>query len=184
MKFIIKPKENKMANLYELNEQLQNIDSILENSTDSETNEILESAKEEILKEIDGKVENILNYVDDCKARCEQLKANEERLNKKRKSLEKRVDYLKNLVMYYMKSNNLNKATFDNWDVSVAKTAGKVVLDINEESLPSWCKKVTYTADKTVLKSQMIDGKAYIEGEDGNPLLIAHMETLETIRIK
>lgn len=174
-----------MANsLYELNDQLKNIDDILTNNTNSETEEILESAKEELLKQIGDKVENILNYIDDCKVRCGQLKENEERLCKKRKSLEKRVDYLKGLVLYYMKSNSLNKATFDNWDVSLAKTAGRVVLDINEESLPSWCKKVTYTADKTVLKAQMIDGKAFIEGEDGNPLLIAHLEEGESIRIK
>ena len=86
--------------------------------------------------------------------------------------------------MWFMKTNNQTKAEFGTWNVSVAKTPDKVVLDIDESSLPSWCKKVVYTADKTVLKNQMIDGKSFIEGEDGKPLMIAHLENFETIRVK
>lgn len=173
-----------MTRLYDLQDQLVQIDNVLANNTNPETEEILESAKDELLKTIDGKIENILDYISDCKAKQEQLKAEEERLAKKRKTLENKTEYLKGMLMWFMKTNNQTKAEFGTWDVTVAKTAGKVVLDINEESLPSWCKKVTYTADKTVLKAQMIDGKAFIEGEDGQPLMIAHIEEGESLRIK
>lgn len=170
--------------LYELQDQLVQIDAILEQNTNEETQEILESAKDEVLQQIDGKIENILDYINDCKSRCDQLKENEQRLATKRKVLENKAEYLRNILMWYMETNNKTKESFGNWDITVAKTAGKVVLDINEESLPSWCKKQTWSVDKTVLKAQMVEGKAYIEGEDGNPLLIAHLETRETIRIK
>lgn len=173
-----------MTHLYELQDQLVQIDNVLANNTNPETEEILESAKDELLKTIDGKIENILDYISDCKSRCDQLKENEQRLASKRKALENKAKYLCNMLMWYMKTNNKTKESFGNWDVTVAKTAGKVVLDINEESLPNWCKKVTYTADKTVLKAQMIDGKAFIEGEDGQPLMIAHLEESESLRIK
>ena len=173
-----------MTRLYDLQEQLVQIDAILEQNTNEETQEILESAKDEVLQQIDGKIENILDYINDGKSRCDQLKENEQRLASKRKALENKAKYLCNMLMWYMKTNNKTKESFGNWDVTVAKTAGKVVLDINEESLPNWCKKVTYTADKTVLKAQMIDGKAFIEGEDGQPLMIAHLEESESLRIK
>lgn len=173
-----------MTRLYELQEQLVAIDDVLENATDPETQEILESAKDELLTAINGKCENILDFIDDCKSKINQLKEKEQSLAKKRRTLENKIEYLKNMMLWYMKTNNKVKESFGDWDLTVAKTTGRVVLDINEESLPSWCKKVTYTADKTVLKAQMIDGKAFIEGEDGQPLMIAHLEEGESLRIK
>ena len=170
--------------LYDLQDQLMQIDNILADNTNEETQEILESARDEVLKAIDGKIENILEFMSDCKAKIEQLKNEENRIAKKRKTLENKAEYLKGMLMWFMKTNNQTKAEFGTWNVSVAKTPDKVVLDIDEASLPSWCKKITYTADKTVLKNQMIDGKAFIEGEDGQPLMIAHIESGETIRVK
>ena len=170
--------------LYDLQDQLMQIDNILADNTNEETQEILESARDEVLKAIDGKIENILEFMSDCKAKIEQLKNEENRIAKKRKTLENKAEYLKGMLMWFMKTNNKTKAEFGTWNVSVAKTPDKVVLDIDEASLPSWCKKITYTADKTVLKNQMIDGKAFIEGEDGQPLMIAHIESGETIRVK
>lgn len=173
-----------MTRLYDLQDQLMQIDNILADNTNEETQEILESARDEVLKAIDGKIENILEFMSDCKAKVEQLKSEEIRIAKKRKILENKAEYLKGMLMWFMKTNNQTKAEFGTWNVSVAKTPDKVVLDIDEASLPSWCKKITYTADKTVLKNQMIDGKAFIEGEDGKPLMIAHLENFETIRVK
>lgn len=173
-----------MTHLYELQDQLVQIDNVLANNTNPETEEILESAKDELLKTIDGKIENILDYISDCKAKSEQLKVETVRLLAKKTSLEKKADYLKSILIWYMKTNDKTKESFGTWDIAIAKTAGKVVLDIDEASLPTWCKKVTYTADKTVLKAQMIDGKAFIEGEDGKPLMIAHIEEGESLRIK
>ena len=46
--------------LYELNEQLQAIDSLLADSIDGETNEILESAREQLLSDINIKMEHQL----------------------------------------------------------------------------------------------------------------------------
>ena len=170
--------------LYDLQDRLMQIDNILADNTNEETQEILESARDKVLKAIDGKVENILEFMSDCKAKIEQLKSEEIRIAKKRKTLENKAEYLKGMLMWFMKTNNQTKAEFGTWNVSVAKTPDKVVLDIDEASLPSWCKKITYTADKTALKNQMIDGKAFIEGEDGKPLMIAHIESGETIRVK
>lgn len=173
-----------MSKLYELQEQLVAIDDVLEAATDPETQEILESAKEDLLATIDGKIENILNYIADCKARTEQLKVETVRLLAKKTSLEKKADYLKNMLMWYMKTNDKKKETFGTWDVTVAKTAGKVVLDVDEDSIPAWFKKVSYTIDKTAIKENMINNKAFVPDIDGSPIQIAHIEEGESLRIK
>ena len=165
--------------LYELQEQLVNIDNILEANTDEETREILETARYEVLQAIDGKVENILDFIADCKARIQQLKEEEERLASKRKSLENKTEYLKNMLMWYMKSQDMTKGSFGTWDITIAKTAGKVVFDIDEEQIPDKYKKISYSVDKTAIKEQMTDGEFVLDG-----VKVAHLESGESLRIK
>lgn len=168
--------------LYELQDQLVQIDNILEANTDSESQEILESAKEEILKAIDGKVEDILGFVADCKAKAEQLKAEEERLAKKRKTLENKTEYLKNMVFGLMKSMNQKKADFGTYSCTIARTTPKIVID-DENLIPAEFIKTTITVDKTALKQKMVDGK-YIITFDGIETQVAHTEESESLRIK
>ena len=55
--------------LYEIQEQLAQIDAILENNTDAETQEILESAKQEVLAVAGEKMESILDFVAELKSK-------------------------------------------------------------------------------------------------------------------
>lgn len=171
-----------MSKLYELQDQLVAIDNILEANTDSESQEILESAKEEILKAIDGKVEDILNFMADCKAKAEQLKAEEERLAKKRKALENKSEYLKNMVYYLMKSTNQQKAEYGTWNCTISRTTPKIIID-DENLIPAEFIKTTTTVDKTALKQKMIDGKMVVVF-DGVETQVAHTETTESLRIR
>lgn len=173
-----------MTRLYELQEQLVAIDNILAENTNEETQEILESAREDVLKAIDGKIESVLEYINDCKSKAEQIKKDEERLYKKRKTLENKTEYLKNMLLWYMKSNNKTKDSFGNWDITIAKTAGKVVFDLPEEDIPLTYKKVSYSIDKTALKENMVDGAVMVSLDDGSQIRIAHLEEGESLRIK
>lgn len=168
--------------LYELQDQLVAIDTVLENNTDPETQEILESAKEEILKAIDGKVENILNFMSDCKAKAEQLRQEELRLATKRKALENKSEYLKNMVYWLMKTNNQQKTTYGTWDCTIARTAPKIIID-DEHLIPSEFIKTTITVDKTALKQKMVDGK-YVVTLDGIETQVAHTEENDCLRIR
>ena len=170
--------------LYELQEQLVAIDNILEQNTDEESKEILESAKDEIMQAIDGKVENILEFISDCKNRVAQLKEEEERLSRKRRTLENKTEYLKNMLVWFMKSNNKTKDSFGTWDITIAKTAGKVVFDLPEEDIPLTYKKVSYSVDKTLLKQNMVDGELVVALDDGTQVKVAHLEEGESLRIK
>lgn len=168
-----------MTKLYELQDQLVAIDEILAKNTDEETQEILESAKDEIITAIDGKIENILNYIADCKAKADQLRVETVRLVAKRTSLDKKADYLKNMLMWYMKSIDKKKESFGNWDITIAKTAGKVVLDACDDDFPEKYKKYSWDIDKTALKNEMVDGQLIIDGKK-----LAHIEQSDSLRIK
>lgn len=165
--------------LYEMCDNLIQIDNILETNTDFESQQILESAKEELLTAINGKCENILDFIDDCKSKIDQLKEKEESLIKKRKSLENKIEYLKNMMLWYMQTNNKEKESFGDWDLSVAKSRGKVVFDISEEEIPDCFKKWSFVVDRTALKEQMEDGKLIVNGKP-----LAHIEETTYLRIK
>lgn len=165
--------------LYELQDQLVQIDTILEQNTNEETQEILESAKDEVLTAINGKCENILDFIDDCKSRINQLKEKEQSLAKKRRTLENKIEYLKNMMLWYMKTNDKVKESFGDWDLTVAKTAGRVVLDACDDAFPDCFKKWTFDIDKTALKEQMKDGQLIFDGK-----MLAHIEEGESLRIK
>lgn len=165
--------------LYELNDQLVAIDSILEQNTDAESQEILESARDQLLAAIDNKLDNILDYLSDCRGKIDQIKAEEERLAKKRKSLDKRVEYLKGLLMWHLKTNNLQKTEIGTWTVSLSKTPPRVVLDACDDEYPEKYKRISWDIDKILLKQDMIDGILTIDGKQ-----LAHTEQSDSLRLK
>lgn len=185
-----------MSSLYELNEQLQAIDELLTGSVDGlletqlvdeESRLILEDSKNVLLAQIEGKLEHILEYIGDCKGRIDYLKSEEARLAQKRKSLERRIDFLKGLVMGQMKLNGLKKAEYGTYNVSIAKTPAKVVLtDDADFLLPDNLCTITRTPNKSAIKELIGEGKEYrVQTEDGDDVVLAYLdESGESLRIK
>lgn len=172
--------------LYELNEQLQAIDSLLADSIDGETNEILESAREQLLSDINIKVEHILEYIAHCKSRVDYFKAEETRIANKRKSVEKRIEYLKGMVMGQMKQNGLQKAEYGTYNVSIAKAPAKIVLtDDAAELLPDSLCSISRVPNKTAIKEYMGDDTELAIEIDNRLVVVAHLDkTGETLRIR
>jgi hypothetical protein len=172
--------------LYEMNEQLQAIDSLLADSIDGESNEILESAREQLLSDINIKIEHILEYVAHCKSRVDYLKDEENRLANKRKSVEKRIEYLKGVVMGQMKQNGLQKAEYGTYNVSIAKTPAKVVLtDDADELLPDNLCTISRVPNKTAIKEYMGDDTELAVEIDNRLVVVARLDkTGENLRIK
>lgn len=168
--------------LYELQENLMNIDNIIETNTDPETMEILESARQQVLAEIDGKMENICEYLAELKNKIEYYKSEEKRIASKRKTLENRSEWLKNLMFGQMKATNQTKAEYGTYTLSIAKTPDKVIVD-DEMWLPDTMCTITRTPNKTAIKEAMVDGKLIVT-VDGHETQLAHTESGETIRIK
>ena len=172
--------------LYEMTEQLLVIDSILSDSIDGETNEILESAREQLMSDINIKMENILEYIANCKSRVDYLKSEEARIANKRKSIEKRIDWLKGMVMGQMKASGLQKEEYGTYTVSIAKTPAKVVLtEDGEQFLPDEYCTLTRTPNKTIIKEAMGGDKELRIAFDGRELVLARLdESGESLRIK
>lgn len=168
--------------LYDLQENLINIDNIIESNTDAETMEILESAKEQILAEIGDKMENICEFIKECNAKVAFYKEEEKRIAAKRKILENKVEYLKGLMFGQMKLQNQTKAEYGTYTLSIAKTPEKVIID-DEMWLPDTMCNITKTPNKTAIKETMVDGK-FVVNIDGKEIQVAHTESGETIRIK
>lgn len=170
--------------LYELDYNLRQLDSLLSASQDEETLEILEDAKKVLLQNIEESAVEILTYNSDCLARAKHLKEEADRLERKAKALEKRSEFLKNLLKIHMQNTNQDKATFGIYDVALAKTPDKVVLTTDvEQWLPDDLCKITRTPDKTAIKNRMTDGKLTVT-VDGKEIELAHLESSQTIRIK
>lgn len=170
--------------LYELDYNLRQLDSLLTASQDEETLEILDDAKKVLLQDIEEKAVDIITYMRDCTARAKHLKDEAVRIARKAKALESRAEFLKGLIKYHLQSTKRDTATFGTYDVSLAKTPDKVVLNNGEEQwLPDELCTITRVPNKTAIKEHMIDGKL-IATIDGQNIELAHMESSETIRIK
>ena len=172
--------------LYEMTDQLLAIDNLLAEMTDPDTNEILQDARTQLLADIDEKCENILEYISHCKARMDYYKAEEERIAQKRKVLDKRVEYLKSMIMMSMKGTGKNKMDCGTYSVSIAKTPAKVVLtDDGDKFLPDEYCTITRTPNKTVIKEAMGSDKELRITFDGRELVLARLdESGESLRVR
>ena len=174
-----------MSSLYELNSQLQAIDDLLVANENEETQEILESAKEQLLQDIDNKMVSIIQYMNDCDGKVAQIKEEIARLQKKSKSLANKKEFLKTLCKNYLIERGTQKAEYGTYTLSVSKTPAKVVLNDDAEMLlPDSLCTITRTPNKTDIKSAMVDGKLVVN-VDGRDVVLATLdETGTTLRVK
>jgi hypothetical protein len=160
------------------------IDGLLSACQDQETMDILESAKDQLVPEIETKMVSILNYIGDCTGRIDYLKNEINRLQAKVKSLTKKKDFLKDLAYQHMERTERSSAEYGTYTLSIAKTPAKVVL--NEEEL-CWLPKdlctTTVVPNKTAIKEAMIGGRLTVV-VDGQEIELARMESGTTLRIK
>lgn len=92
-----------MANLYDINRQLMEF----EPEIDPETGELTNALEwDELNMAYAEKVENIGCYVKDLNGDIAKFGAEEKQLAKRRQSLERKVDYLKRLLLNNMGGGN------------------------------------------------------------------------------
>lgn len=172
--------------LYALNDQLMLIDRILEENTNEDSGEILEQTRDVLLQQIDGKIENILDFIGQCKSHIEYLKSEEKRLATRRKTFENKIEWLKNTIIFSMKLRGISKGDFGTYKVSLAKSPDKIV--VNDEALqflPEDCLKVEKTPLKTVIKEKMGDLMSWDIEVEGQKINLARVESGgESLRYK
>ena len=158
--------------LYELTEALQHVECIIE-SAEGELTEETEKYLDALQMERSAKLESIAKILKNTEAQTKALKAEEERLAKKRKSLAGRTDWLKGYVL-----NNINaseKVEVGIFTFSVRSSQAVEVEDL--EKLPDEYKRVEYRESP--------DKKKILEMfKEGNAVPGAHVEKRFSLQLK
>lgn len=116
--------------LYELTEQWNDVYSLME---DGETDEqVIQDTLEGIEGEIEDKADNYAKIIRNLQADAEALKAEEDRLNRRRKSVESHIQWLKDNLQANLEFIGKTKFRTNLFSFSVSKNGGKQPLSITE----------------------------------------------------
>ena len=120
----------KIPALYELTEQYEEVLNLLyDGETDEQT--ILDTL-ESIEGEIEDKADNYARIIKNLSAEAEMVKTEADRLNRRRKSLEDRADWLKKTLKANMEFIGKTKFKTALFSFSISKNGGKQPMTITE----------------------------------------------------
>ena len=165
-----------MASIYELKAEFDTLWMILEDElADDET---ISGAWEVAQEDLADKLENCCKYIKNCETEIAGLKAEEERLNARRKAKENAVKRLKELMKMAMLAAGEKKIQCGTFTTSIQNNAPSVVVDEQYiENIPSEYLRV---------KEPEIDKKKMLEdlkaGKDLEGL--CHLEVRTSLRIR
>ena len=165
-----------MANLYELKNEFNTLWEILEDElADDET---ISGAWEVAQEDLADKLENCCKYIKNCETEITGLKAEEERLNVRRKAKENAVKRLKDLMKQAMLAAGEKKIQCGTFTTSVQNNAPSVVVDEQYiENIPAEYLRIKEPEiDKKKLGEDLKAGKN-LEG-------LAHLEVTQSLRIR
>lgn len=165
-----------MANIYELTNELSLLWDLMENGELED--EVLIGAFDCAKEDLADKLEGYCKFIKNLESDISGLKAEEERLNARRKTMENTVTRCKEAMKFALNTAGEKKIACGTFTVSVQNNAPSVVLDeqylenIPEEYLVPQEPKI----DKKKIKADIDAGKN-LEG-------IAHLETGVSLRIR
>jgi hypothetical protein len=144
-------------NLYEIDSKLNNL---IESSFDEETGEILEgtdlaSAIGSTKMELTKKIEACACFQKNLASDAEEIDKEIQNLTARKKSTERKAEWLKNYLSNYLQGIGKNKFETPKCKISFRKSQSLVVT--NEEEVPKEFKKekVTISIDKTMIKDYL-----------------------------
>jgi hypothetical protein len=159
-----------MSNLYELTWKYKEIQNHL--LSDDDYPVWLIAADEEI----NSKIENYGFVIRNLESDSEALDAEIKRLMDRKKTTDKAIDRMKEMVMNAMKSTDKTKLTTPHFKFTVARAGGKTPVKIIGDVPHEWC-KVKYEPDKDKIRTAM--------EEDGEIFDFAELgERTEYLRMK
>ena len=151
-------------NLYELNQNFNNLIEVLENTEDENLKELIKNSMDQLALETNEKIENIIKYIKNLEATATALETEVKRLNDRKVKTLKKVDHLKNYLKDFTNTLDNKKYNTGIFNISIRKNAASVVID-NEFLVPDeFCKtEVIRKVDKAALKEKLKAGEV-IEG--------------------
>lgn len=162
--------------LYEINKEIETAIEAIFNSVNEETGEV-DEALVHILEDLnvqrDEKLENYGCYIKNLTAEAQAIKAEEERLADRRKTIENKVERMKVYVGTILNGEKWDKSSKVAFSFRESK---KAVIDDESKIPPIYVKvNTTTTPDKTAIKKAILDG-CTVPG--------AHVEINNNLQIK
>lgn len=165
-----------MANIYELT---QDYLRLLEMAEDPELDpEVIADTFEGIEGELEIKAENYAKVMKNLEGDIAALKAEEERLAKKRKAIENNIKRMKGTLQEAMELTGKTKFKTELFSFGIQKNAPSVVIDAADiRDIPEdYLKFKEPEVDKTAIKNAINAGVDF-EG-------LAHLEVSQSLRIR
>lgn len=173
-----------MASLYELTGDYARFSELMEmEELTPEQAEMLKDALDNMVVDIEDKLENYAKIIKNFESDIEGLKAEEARLASKRKTLENNIKNMKARMTDAMIATGKTKIKGSLFSFNMQKNPVKVVMDCQELDLVPYAfliekePEVNRKALKDALESDDEEVKKNLEG-------IAHLEQSLSIRIK
>lgn len=141
-----------MANLYQIRREIEDF----EYEVDEETGELLNAlAWDELNMSFEEKVENIACSIKNLASDVLDFKAEEDQLAKRRRSKEKKIEYLKRLL-----TDNMNGQKFSTARCAVSFRRSEQVEITDESAIPRYLidEVVTLKPDKRAIKELLKAG--------------------------
>ena len=151
-------------NLYELNQNFNNLIEVLENTEDENIKELIKKSMDQLTLETNEKIENIIKYIKNLEAEAEALEKESKRLNDRKIKTLKKVDNLKGYLKDFTSSLESKKYNTGIFNISIRKNAAAIIIE-NDFLVPDeFCKtEIIRKVDKIALKERLKAGEV-IEG--------------------
>ena len=145
-----------MAKLYELANNYRNLTELIDREDVEQ--DLIQNALKECKGDIEEKVDNIVKLIRNTESDIEGYKAEEKRLNARRKSLENTVTSLKNYLDSSLKGLGLKEVKTTLFTCKFQKSKASVDIE-NLEDIPSGYIKIKKEADKIALYTALKMGE-------------------------
>ena len=168
-----------MASIYELTSEFQMLWDLMEEGNLSD--EALEGAFECTKEELAIKLEGYCKFVKNLESDAKGLKAEEDRLSKRRKTMENTIKRAKDAMLTAIKAAGEKKMHCGSFNVSYQANKPSVFLEEGYiENIPDkYLTQHEPTVNKDLIYEALKDGQACPELEG-----IAHLEASDSIRIR
>ncbi|HAT4172326.1 TPA: siphovirus Gp157 family protein [Clostridium perfringens] len=161
-----------MAKLYELANNYRNLTELIDREDVEQ--DLIQNALKECQGDIEEKVDNIVKLIRNTESDIEGYKAEEKRLNARRKSLENTVTSLKNYLDSNLKALNLREVKTKLFSCKYQKSKASVEV-LDQEVIPKEFIVIEEKVDKKKLYEALKAGQE-IEG--------ASLKENESLRIR
>ena len=139
-------------NLYELNQNFQNLLEVMENTTDSEIKALIQDSLDQLQLQTNEKIENIIKYIKNLEYEAAALETEAKRLQDRKAKTLKKVDNLKGYLKDFTSSLDSKKYNAGIFKVSIRRNSPSLeITDI--QAIPT--EYIQYIEDVKVDKQRI-----------------------------